>query len=70
MKAQPQLNELDRKHLGEFLDVVLLRHGTGTLTSGTAKGALPALLNAMDRGDVREVRCWIEEGRAHAVSEP
>jgi hypothetical protein len=64
MTTQGQLSAIDHDHLGAFLDTVLRRHAAGEMSAGVAKNVLLTVMSALDRGDLHEVRRWIEEGRA------
>lgn len=64
MTTQGQLSAIDHDHLGAFLDTVLRRNAAGEMSAGVAKNVLLTVMSALDRGDLQEVRRWIEEGRA------
>lgn len=52
-----------------FLGLVLDRHKTGLLARDQAIGCLASVVAALDRGDIYEVRGWIEEGRDRSRDE-
>lgn len=56
------LSEKDHTNLDRFLGLVLDRHKSGELSRARAIGTLAHVIAALDKGNLHEVRQWLEEG--------
>lgn len=61
--SKGSLTRQDQANLTAFLTQVIENHTSGGMSIADCVSYIKHVVNAVDRGDIHEVRRWIEEGR-------